>query len=317
MVAFDRLWNRPAFRAGLGNKPLIIGRVLPGILLHVAGLWLLSTLDASGKLLVMAGVPVLVVTWFRYVVHTAMMSAVLLPRRGKALLHTKSLPRQLLRGLLMILTSVLFFTVLKHVPLAEGTAMNFMAPFFLMAMAPWLLGEPHRLHRWLGVGLGFVGMLVVVRPGGQLSPLGVGLGMLTAFVFALFQASTRRVAHDDPLTTNYYGGLFGTVSLTLALPFFWKTPQLAPWQWALLISTGLTGFLGHWLQAAAYRRTPATLLAPFSYLQIVSAAGLGWAVFGQLPDSTTALGIALICAAGLGVALWEYKLARTRRPPSP
>jgi drug/metabolite transporter (DMT)-like permease len=315
--AFDSLWEPTAIRAGPGNKALIIGRVLPGILLHVAGLWLLSTLDASGKLLVMAGVPVLVVTWFRYVVHTVMMSAVLLPARGKALLHTKSLPLQLLRGLLMILTSVLFFTVLKYVPLAEATSMNFMAPFFLMAMAPWLLGEAHRAHRWLGVALGFVGMLVVVRPGGQLDTTGVLLGMLTALTFALFQASTRKVAHDDPLTTNYYGGLFGTVSLTLALPFFWETPQLAPWQWALLVSTGFTGFLGHWLQAAAYRRAPASLLAPFSYLQIISATALGWAVFGQLPDRTTALGIALICAAGLGVALWEYRLSRGRRPPSP
>jgi len=293
-----------------------------GIFLHIAGLWLLSSLDASGKLLVMAGVPVLVVSWFRYVVHTALMSAVLLPTRGKALLRTKSLPRQLVRGALMILSSVLFFSVLKRVPLAEGTAMNFMAPFFLLALAPWLLGEPHRLHRWLGVACGFAGMLVVVRPSGALDTAGVALGMLTAFTFALFQLSTRRVAHDDPLTSNFYGGLFGTVALTLALPLYWETPHLSPWQWALLVSTGLTGFLGHWLQAAAFRRAPASLLAPFSYLQIVSAAGLGWAVFGQLPDRTTALGIALICGSGLGVALYEAWLARRltawpATPPSP
>lgn len=289
-----------------------------GIVLHIAGLWLLSSLDASGKLLVMAGVPVLVVTWFRYVVHIGLMSAVLLPTRGRSLLHTRSLSRQLVRGFLMISTSVMFFSVLKRVPLAEGTAMNFMAPFFLMAMAPWLLGEAHKLHRWLGVALGFAGMLVVVRPGGQLDTVGVLLGMLTAFTFALFQISTRRVAHDDPLTTNYYGGLFGTVTLTLALPLYWEVPQLAPWQWALLVSTGVTGFLGHWLQAAAYARAPATLLAPFSYLQIVSAAGLGWAIFGQLPDRVTWIGIGLIASAGLGVALWEARLLRRQRvrPPA-
>lgn len=281
-----------------------------GILFLVGGLWLLSLLDASGKLLVMAGVPVLMVSWFRYVVHTALMAAVLLPRRGQALLRTRSLARQLVRGGLMILSSVFFFSVLKRVPLAEGTAMNFMAPFFVMAMAPWLLGEPHRLHRWVGVAVGFAGMLVVVRPGGQLDHEGVLLGVLTAFTFALFQISTRRVAHDDPLTTNFYGGLFGTVVLTLALPFYWETPRLAPWQWALLLSTGLTGFLGHWLQAAAYARTPATLLAPFAYLQIISAAGLGWAIFGQLPDAVTWAGVALITAAGLGVAWKETSLAR-------
>lgn len=266
---------------------------------------MLSTLDASGKLLVLAGVPVLMVSWFRYVVHTALMTAVVLPRRGTAIFRTQSLPRQLQRGLLMILTTVLFFTVLGRLPLAEGTAMNFMAPLFVLALAPWLLGETHRVHRWVGVAVGFAGMLVVVRPGSALDPVGVGLGVVTAITFALFQISTRRVAHDDPLTTNYYGGLFGAVALTIALPFFWRMPQLQVWQWCLLASTGVTGFIGHWLQAAAYRRTPATLLAPFSYLQIVAAATLGWWVFGQSPDGVTWIGIGLICAAGLGVVLWE------------
>ena len=120
----------------------------------------------------------------------------------------------------------------------------------------------------------------------------------------------HREAHDDPLTTNFYGGLFGTVVLTLGLPLYWETPQLAPWQWVLLVSTGLSGFLGHWLQAAAYARAPATLLAPFAYLQIISAAGLGWAIFGQLPDAVTWAGMALIVAAGLGVAWRESRLAR-------
>jgi drug/metabolite transporter (DMT)-like permease len=285
-----------------------------GILFHIAGLWLLSTLDASGKWLVMAGVPVLVVSWTRYAVHTALMTAIVLPQRGKAIFRTQSLSRQLVRGFLMIATTVLFFSVLTRLPLAEATAINFMAPLFMIAMAPWLLKEPHRLHRWLGVLVGFAGMLVVVRPGSQLDPVGVGLGLATAFTFALFQISTRRVAHDDPLTTNYYGGLFGTAALTLALPWFWTTPELSFWEWMLLVSTGVTGFFGHWLQAAAFSKSPASLLAPFSYMQIISATILGWLVFGQVPGQTTALGIALICAAGLGVALTEARLSwlRTR-----
>jgi drug/metabolite transporter (DMT)-like permease len=283
---------------------------MSGILLHIAGLWTLSTLDASGKWLVMGGVPVLMVTWFRYVVHMALMSLVVLPRRGGAIFRTRSLARQLIRGVLMIATTVLFFSVLGRLPLAEATALNFMAPLFLMAIAPWLLHEPHRLHRWLGVLAGFAGVLIVVRPGADLDPFGVVLGLLTAFTFALFQVATRRVAHDDPLTTNYYGGLFGAVALSLALPWVWQTPDLAPWQWLLLISTGVTGFLGHWLQIMAYSRTQATLLAPFSYLQIVAAAVLGWLVFGQLPGLASAAGIVMICAAGLAVVLWERRVAR-------
>jgi drug/metabolite transporter (DMT)-like permease len=283
-----------------------------GILLHVAGLWTLSTLDASAKWLVLAGMPVLMVTLVRYVMHVALMAAVVLPSQGSAIFRTRSLSRQLVRGLLMVLSTVLFFSVLKRLPLAEATALNFMAPLFLMAMAPWLLDESHRLHRWLGVLMGFAGVLIVVRPGGQLDVIGVALGLLTAVTFAFFQIATRRVAHDHPLTTNFYGGLFGSIVLTLALPWFWEMPELSAPQWLLLLSTGFTGFAGHLLQITAYSRTQATLLAPFNYLQIVAAVTLGWLVFGQLPDLTTAIGIALICLGGLGVVLWETR--RVMRP---
>lgn len=283
------------------------------VLLHVAGLWILSGLDATGKYLALVGVPVLVVAWVRYAVHTLLSSAVLLPRRGLGLLRTHALGGQLLRGLLMILTTLLFFSVLKRVPLAEATAMNFLAPIFLMALAPWLLRERHRLHRWLGVLLGFAGMLLVVRPGAGLDPVGVALGLATALSFAAFQIATRRLARDDPLTTNYYGGLVGTVALTPLLPWFWQLPALTPLQWALLLSTGVTGAIGHGLQSAAYARAPATLLAPYSYLQILSAVGLGWWVFGQWPDALTAAGIACICGAGLSVALVERALNRAAR----
>lgn len=225
-----------------------------GILLHVVGLWVLSGLDASGKYLALVGVPVLLVAWVRYAVHTALSSAILLPRRGRALLRTHSLRGQLLRGVLMIASTLLFFSVLKRVPLAEATAMNFMAPVFLLALAPWLLHEPHRLHRWLGVALGFAGMLLVVRPGAGLDTVGVLLGLATALTFAAFQIATRRLAGDDPLTTNYYGGLVGTVALT----------PLLPWVW-------------------------------------------------ELPDATTALGIACICGAGIAVALVERRLNRAMR----
>ena len=285
-----------------------------GIALHVCGLWILSSLDASGKLLVMAGVPLLMLSWFRYVGHVVLMGIFVLPRRGRSLFKTQSLARQMQRSVLMIATTLLFFKVLSLVPLAEGTAMNFMAPLLVMVLAPWLLGERPRWHCWAGVVLGFVGMLIVVRPGGQLSTEGAIWGVVTAATFALFQISTRRVAADDPLTSNFYGGLLGAIVLTALLPFFWRSLDLSPWQWALLVSTGLTGFVGHWLQITAYSKTSATLLAPFNYLQIVSATTLGWLVFGQLPDATTAAGMALICCAGLAVVLIELWGQRRQRP---
>ena len=256
------------------------------------------------------------VTLVRYVMHVLLMSAVVLPSQGKSLFRTPSLSRQLVRGLLMVLSTLLFFSVLKRLPLAEATALNFMAPLFLMALAPWLLGESHRVHRWLGVLLGFTGVLMVVRPGSQLDPVGIALGLLTAITFAFFQIATRRVAHDHPLTTNFYGGLSGSVLLILALPWFWTMPALSPFQWVVLLSTGVTGFAGHLLQIMAYSRTQATLLAPFNYLQIIAAVILGWLAFGQLPDLTTAIGIALICSGGLAVVLWETRRINRLLPMS-
>lgn len=276
-----------------------------GIALHIAGLWTLSMLDASGKLLATTGVPVVILSWVRYAVHAALMTALVLPARGAALWTTRSLRRQLVRAAFMLGTTVLFFTTLRHAPLAEATAMNFIAPLLVMAVAPWLLHEPRRLHRVVAVLAGFAGMLLVVRPGGALDPVGVLLGLATAACFACFQIATRQVAHDDPLTSNYYGGLVGTAALTLALPFAPPLPALEPEHWLLLLSTGVSGFVGHWFQTAAYRRAPATLLAPFTYFQIVSAVVLGWLLFGQLPDALTTLGMLIICAAGAGVALYE------------
>ncbi len=285
-----------------------------GILLYVAGLWTLSALDTSGKLLMATGVPILMVTWFRYVGHVALMTVIVLPSRGRSLFTTHSLARQLLRALLMMASSLLFFSLLARAPIAEATALNFIAPLVVLALAPWLLKEANRLHRWIGVVLGFAGMLVVVRPGGQLDTTTAMLGVVTAVTFAFFQLATRGVARDDPLTTNYYGGLVGAALLTPTLPLFWHMTDLPAWQWALLASTGVTGFLAHWLQIAGYARAPASLLAPYSYLQIVSAVAFGWFMFGQLPDATTAAGIGLICAAGLGVVLVERRMAaRTRR----
>ena len=227
---------------------------LAGVALHVAGLWMLSTLDASGKLLVMAGVSVVTLAWVRYTVHALLMTALVLPRRGRALLRTASLARQAQRAAAMLATTLMFFTVLRRVPLAEATAMNFCAPLMVMAAAPWLLHEPHRAHRWAGVAAGFAGMLIVVRPGGALDATGVALGLATAACFAAFQITTRRVARDDAMTSNYYGGLFGAAALTAVLPFAPPLPALTAAQWLLLASTGVTGLVGHALQIAAYRR---------------------------------------------------------------
>lgn len=292
------------------------GRPFVGIGVLVLSSWALSGLDASGKWVMGAGVSLVVLCWVRYVVHLLLVLGLVLPARGAKVLRTKRPGAQVTRGGVMLLATLSFFTTLRYLPQAEATAINFLAPLIMLAVAPWLLKEPARLSRWVAAGVGFLGVLIIIRPDAGLHPLGTLFGLLTACLFATQFIATRRLAAEDPFTTLLWSGAVGSLLLTVALPFVWPTiqPMLAaldPWQWMVLVSTGFWGALGHLLQIQAYRYAPASMLAPFLYLQIASAATLGWLIWGQFPDPLTWLGIAVICASGVTIALVEW---RSRKP---
>lgn len=274
--------------------------------------WCLSTLDASGKWVMQTGLSLGILCFFRYAVHLILVLSLALPTRGRRLLRTRHLKGQLLRGVVMLAATLMFFTTLTRLPLAEATSINFLAPLIVLAISPWLLGEPRHVSRWVAAGVAFAGMLIVVRPGSGLDPIGTLFGLGTALCFALQFIATRRVAGDDPLTTLVWSGLVGTVLLTLSLPVT-LPPMLALldtltiWQWLVLLSTGVSGALGHLFQIQAFRRAPASLLAPFMYLQIASATTLGWLVWGHFPDNVTWIGIAVICVSGATIAIVEWR----------
>ncbi|CAB3742238.1 Predicted permease, DMT superfamily [Achromobacter denitrificans] len=286
-----------------------------GVLLLVLSMWTLSCLDASGKWVMNEGVPLLVLSWFRYAVHLLLVLALVLPARGLRILRSNKPREQILRGGSMFLATLMFFTTLSYIPQAEATAINFLAPLLVLSVAPWVLKEPARLSRFIAAGVAFVGVLIVIRPGGGLHPLGTIFGLITACCFAVQFIATRRVAGDDPFTSLIWSGAVGTLFLTLALPFILPPAlpvlrALSLTDWALLISTGITGGLGHLFQIAAYRRAPASTLAPFVYLQIISATSVGWLVWGHFPDALTWLGIAIICASGICIGVVEWRRGR-------
>jgi drug/metabolite transporter (DMT)-like permease len=267
-----------------------------------------------------AGVPLLVLSWFRYAVHLALVLALVLPARGLGVFRSKKPREQILRGGSMFLATLMFFTTLSYIPQAEATAINFLAPLLVLSAAPWVLKEPARLSRFVAAGIAFIGVIIVIRPGGGLDPVGTVFGLLTACCFAVQFIATRRVAGDDPFTSLIWSGAVGTLCLTLSLPFILPPAlpvlkALAPLDWVVLISTGITGGLGHLFQIAAYRRAPASTLAPFVYLQIISATSVGWLVWGHFPDPLTWLGIAIICASGIGIGLIEWRRSRTQAAP--
>lgn len=289
-----------------------VTRPILGISLVVLAAWALSGLDASGKWIMGAGVSLLMLCWVRYVVHLLLVLALVMPSRGLRVFRCLRPGAQLARGSIMLLATLSFFTTLRYLPQAEATAINFLAPLIMLAVAPWVLKEPARLSRWVAAGVGFLGVLIIVRPSAGLDPIGTAFGLLTACMMAAQYIATRRVAVDDPFTTLVWSGAVGSVVLTIALPFI--LPDALPflttlngWHWFVLISTGFWGAAGHLLQIQAYRFAPASMLAPFVYLQIISAAALGWLIWGQFPDALSWLGVAVICASGITIGMVEWR----------
>lgn len=291
-------------------------RLWLGVGCLIAGQWTLSLLDTAAKLLALAGYHVMMIAWMRYTINAAFMAVTLAPyyrrRTGKSILSCNNPRLQILRAGVLLLSTLVFFSVLKIVPLAESTAMNFCAPLIVLAASPWLLGEKTYIARWIAAAIGFIGMLIVIRPGGAIAPLGVALGLLSALVFAALSILNRKTNQgDDPMVTLFYGGLVGMIGSSLLVPFFWSAHAPSAREWLILASTGVSSTLGHYLLNTAYKHAEASILTPFFYVQIVSAATMGWLVFGQLPDGLTVIGIAIICSSGLGIAYVEQ---RRRRP---
>lgn len=285
---------------------------LAGIVMLVLSSWALSSLDTSAKWIMAAGAPILLVGWLRFTVHLLLVLMLVRPKSIKGILRTQRPYSQLLRGAVMLVATFSFFTALRHLPQAEATSIVFLAPLLVLATAPWVLKEPAHLSRWLAALAGFVGILVIIRPGSGLDPVGTGFALLTAVLFATQYICTRRVAVDDPMTTLVWSGGVGAVCLTLGLPYILTEAypfirEFGPLEWLVLLGTGFWGALGHLLQIQAYRQAPASLLAPFVYLQIIAAAVLGWLVWGHFPDALTWLGIAIICGSGIIIGLIEWR----------
>ena len=308
MSSSPRRASRPA------APPLSLPGVRPlaGIFTVILSSWALSGLDASGKWIMAAGVSLWVLCWVRYSVHLLLVLGLTLPVKGVRVLRSVRPGAQILRGSVMLLATLCFFKTLSYLPQAEATAINFLAPLLVLALAPWVLREPARVSRWVAAGIGFAGVLIIIRPGAGLDPVGVAWGLATALTFAAQFLATRRVAVDDPMTTLIWSGGIGTVVLSASMPMLLPAAMpvlrgLDPLHWLVLIGTGVFGAAGHLLQIQAYRFAPASLLAPFVYLQIVAAATLGWLVWGHFPDFFSWVGIAVICGSGAGLTIWEWR----------
>lgn len=287
---------------------------LQAIGLMMAAVVLFSALDTTAKYLVTRdGLGVGQVVWSRFIGQFVLL-LMLVPAFGimsaKALFTTNRLGLQLLRSFLMVGTTAFNFLALQYLRLDQTITIVFLAPLMVALLAGPLLGEWVGRRRLVAVMVGFVGVLIAVRPGLGAIPPAVVYAFAAMLAYALFMLLTRHMAHfDPPLVTLFYSmfvGTFGGVPFAIA---DWQAPPDAL-AWVLLGSLGILGGLGHYLFLHAYRLAPASTIAPFLYMQLLTMVAFGFAVFGDLPDMWTLAGAALIVGSGVYLIHRERRIAR-------
>lgn len=286
------------------TNPPAADRTRQGIAVLLVGIVLFSLLDVVSKLLGQR-MAVTQILWIRFLgfVPIALLMAW---RPGKGVAWRSGRPGlQLARSLLLILEMSMFVWAFKTLPLADVQAVAACTPLLVVALSVPFLGERVGWRRWAAVGLGFAGMLLIVRPGFQEIGTGTLVVLGAAVLWAIYQIQLRIVGKVDSATTSgLWSAVVGAIAMTTVAPFDWTPPDTTGW--VLLAAAALLGALGHTIYSGAFVLAPASVLQPFNYLMLVFATVFGWLIFDDLPDAWTVAGALLIVAGGL------YALHRER-----
>ena len=279
---------------------------LIGIGMVSAAVLCFSILDSSAKWLV-SGLPLLQIVFMRFLGHTVFTAAVMMPRSRMNLLRTRRPWLQLLRAMMLPCMTAMNFWALQYLQLAETGSIQFLAPIVVALLGVRLLGERLDTGRWIAIVVGFVGVLIILQPGSRGFHPAMLVSLLQTMLYACFILLTRVLASADrPESTNFLSALGSTIVIAPFGLAAWQMPSSAL-EWFLVIVTGVTGGLGHYLLALAHRFAPASTLSPFIYQQILYMCLLGYLVFGDVPRPAVVVGAAVVVASGC------YLLLRERR----
>ncbi|MFD0987459.1 DMT family transporter [Methyloligella solikamskensis] len=267
-----------------------------------------SLLDSTAKYLVTEGLPVAEVVWVRFTAHAIFTSLVLWPIATVSPFKTKKPFHQILRSLFMFGATALNFFALRYLQLDQTVTIFFLGPLIVAGLAGPILGEWVGWRRLAAIMVGFIGVLIVIRPGLGGIHWAASLTLISTFCLSLYSIWTRYLAHYDPAeVTQFYSPLAGVV---LAMPFALLAWEMPPdgFTWLLLATLGLWGGGGHWLLILAHRRAQAPVLAPFIYVGLLSNTIIGYAVFGDIPTWWTLAGGAVVILSGLYL-IWRERSA--------
>jgi drug/metabolite transporter (DMT)-like permease len=285
-------------------------RLQAGILLMIGSGFLFAMLDTSAKYL-SADHHVMQIVWGRYFFSLLLLPLIIGRINPIAVIRTERLGLQVVRSLLLLAATFLFFTAIRYIPLADATAIAFVSPLLVTVLSVPMLGENVGGRRWAAVVVGLVGAVIIIRPGFGDAGWVMALPLATALAYSLYQITTRMLTTTDATTTIFfYTGIVGTGIMLFVVPFFWSTPSLGGW--LVMVGLGLLGGLGHFLVIQAFLRAPASALSPFSFITIVWTTITGFLVFGDVPDLPTIAGAAIIIASGMFVFYREGTAGRVQ-----
>lgn len=277
-------------------------RTLVGVLALLACTALFPISDTAAKLLT-TSMPPVEVAWLRYLVFLIMTAPALL--RGRAMLATERPKLQFARALASALSTVIAIVSFGFLPVAETTAIGFLAPVLVTGMAFLFLGEKVGPRRWIAAVLGLVGVAIIVQPGSSTFQAASLIPLCGSLAGASSSILTRMAKDERPDTTLFYSAIIGFAILSMLVAFQWHTPT-----WQQVAIGGFVGFfatLASLMQVFAYRNASASLLQPFSYSQLIWAAALGYVAFGAVPGPAMFLGASIIAASGIYTAWREAR----------
>ena len=264
---------------------------------------ILPVMDGLAKYL-SVDLPVLQIVWARYFFTVVITLSFIIIFFRKQLVWTSKPKLQLFRGLILLCANILFFYAISIISLAKALTLAFVAPLVVTALSPFILGEIVGYRRWLAVIIGFIGSLIVIRPGLIEFNLATLAALGTGFFYGIYFIITRKLhTADSPLLTLLITGVVGAIILSAYMPFSWIEPN--PNQWLFMFCIGLCASVGHFFLILSLKYADASKLAPFSYFEIVTNVIIGYYFFSDFPDIWTWVGLLIIINSGIYISIRE------------
>jgi drug/metabolite transporter (DMT)-like permease len=280
--------------------PARVDRPFRGIALILASTVFLGASDVTAKYL-SAMLPSIEIAWIRFLVFALIMVPAMVPRSPVYSLRTGQPGLQLWRGAALLASSLFFISGLRFLPIAEASATGFVSPLFVTALSILFLGERVGLRRWLATAVGLIGVMIILRPGTSAFHPAAFFPLVSALAWACTLIMTRMMSgREHASTIMTYSSIAGVIILTALVPFVWVVPTWHDILFGILI--GIASTAGQWIVVLAFRYADASVLAPFSYSQLLWVSILGFLVFGEVPDVWTITGAIFIVASGLYTA---------------